>query len=202
MIETKYEIRFWSVKERALVLARIEAAQGTNSQDKGPCLPIVLGLALKRCISRRRAPDALTRCRIPAGGDTVPSQFLNCFGRMVEVGVLLLVPCLVPPASGQGLAPETAPPLFPGGGLVSYNSVFTIRGLTPSSSEVPATVRPTFSHESDEERALLTTVSAQRVESKEPGCRTRPSCLASPKLRDVDFRSGNNVTSLSPKSVI
>ena len=27
-------------------------------------------------------------------------------------------------------APETAPPLFPGGGLISYNSIFTTRGLT------------------------------------------------------------------------
>jgi len=76
----------------------------------------------------------------------VLSQLLNCFRRMVEVGALLLVPCFVPLASGQGPAPETAPPLFPGGGLVSYNSVFTTRGLT---SEVPTTARPTFSHEGD-----------------------------------------------------
>src|SRR6516225_2633556 len=73
-------------------------------------------------------------------------QFVNCFRRMVEVGVLLFVSCFVPLAIGQGPAPETAPPLFPGGGLVSYNSIFTTRGLT---SEVPATARPTFSHEGD-----------------------------------------------------
>ena len=76
------------------------------------------------------------------------SQFLNCLRRIVEVSVLLFVPCFVPLAIGQGPAPETAPPLFPGGGLVSYNSIFTTRGLA-SDSELPATVRPTFSHEGD-----------------------------------------------------
>jgi hypothetical protein len=51
---------------------------------------------------------------------------------------------------GQGPAPETAPPLFPGGGLISYNSIFTTRGLMPGvSGDVPATARPTFSHEAD-----------------------------------------------------
>ena len=55
-----------------------------------------------------------------------------------------------PPAFGQGAAPETAPPLFPGGGLLSYNSVFTTRGLMPGApSGIPATARPTFSHEGD-----------------------------------------------------
>jgi hypothetical protein len=50
----------------------------------------------------------------------------------------------------QGAAPETAPPLFPGGGLVSYNSVFTNRELMPSASAgIPATAFPTFSHEGD-----------------------------------------------------
>jgi hypothetical protein len=51
------------------------------------------------------------------------------------------------PAIGQSPAPETAPPLFPGGGLVSYNSNFTTRGLMPVLN--PLTVRPTFSHEGD-----------------------------------------------------
>ena len=50
----------------------------------------------------------------------------------------------------QGPAPETAPPLFPGGGLISYNSIFTTRGLTPETGgNTPASVRPTFSHEGD-----------------------------------------------------
>jgi hypothetical protein len=53
-------------------------------------------------------------------------------------------------ASGQGSAPETAPPLFPGGGLISYNSIFTTRGLIPESAgSIPPTARPTFSHEGD-----------------------------------------------------
>lgn len=53
-------------------------------------------------------------------------------------------------ASAQGPAPETAPPLFPGGGLISYNSIFTTRGLSPDTSvRVPATARPSFSHEGD-----------------------------------------------------
>ncbi|MGB6668422.1 MAG: hypothetical protein WBE73_08780 [Candidatus Acidiferrum sp.] len=53
-------------------------------------------------------------------------------------------------ASAQGPAPETAPTLFPGGGLISYNSIFTTRGLIaiPSGS-IPLTARPTFSHEGD-----------------------------------------------------
>jgi hypothetical protein len=51
-------------------------------------------------------------------------------------------------AKAQGPAPETAPPLFPGGGLISYNSVFTTRALMPGiSSGIPATAFPTFSHE-------------------------------------------------------
>jgi len=53
-------------------------------------------------------------------------------------------------ANGQGPAPETAPPLFPGGGLVSYNSIFTTRSLMPQSSGgIPPTALPTFSHEGD-----------------------------------------------------
>jgi len=53
-------------------------------------------------------------------------------------------------ARGQGPAPETAPPLFPGGGLLSYNSIFTTRGLMPGiSGSIPLTARPTFSHEAD-----------------------------------------------------
>lgn len=53
-------------------------------------------------------------------------------------------------ATAQGAAPETAPPLFPGGGLVSYSSSFTTRGLTPESSgSIPATARPTFSHDGE-----------------------------------------------------
>jgi hypothetical protein len=63
--------------------------------------------------------------------------------------VLVLSSCLST-AQGQGPAPETAPPLFPGGGLISYNSIFTTRGLMPGiSGGIPSTARPTLSHEGD-----------------------------------------------------
>jgi hypothetical protein len=64
--------------------------------------------------------------------------------------LLLALAFAAPSASAQGPAPETAPPLFPGGGLISYNSVFTTRGLQPESSTgITPTARPTFSHEGD-----------------------------------------------------
>lgn len=52
--------------------------------------------------------------------------------------------------TGQGAAPETAPPLFPGGELVSFTSNFTTRRLTSGSSgSIPLTARPTFSYEGE-----------------------------------------------------
>lgn len=63
---------------------------------------------------------------------------------------LVLLSLLASTASAQGPAPETAPPLFPGGGLISYNSIFTTRGLiSVPSGNIPVTARPTFSHEGD-----------------------------------------------------
>jgi hypothetical protein len=63
---------------------------------------------------------------------------------------LILLSLLTPTASAQGPAPETAPPLFPGGGLISYNSIFTTRGpIAIASGNIPVTARPTFSHEGD-----------------------------------------------------
>lgn len=51
-------------------------------------------------------------------------------------------------AAAQGPAPETAPPLFPGGALLSYNSIVTTRGsFANAGGAVPLTARPTFSHE-------------------------------------------------------
>ena len=62
---------------------------------------------------------------------------------------LLLLIC-ASEVKAQGPAPETAPPLFPGGGLISYNSIFTTRGLIPETlGNIPPTARPTFSHEGD-----------------------------------------------------
>jgi hypothetical protein len=70
------------------------------------------------------------------------------YGCAKFVPLLFVVFISMSTARGQGPAPETAPPLFPGGGLVSYNSIFTTRGLMPSVS-VPSTARPTFAHEGD-----------------------------------------------------
>jgi len=48
----------------------------------------------------------------------------------------------------QGPAPETAAPLFPGGALLSYNSVFTTRGPRAGSlDDISPTARPTVSHQ-------------------------------------------------------
>ena len=78
------------------------------------------------------------------------SRLLVRLERRVCVVVLILAVFGVPIARGQGSAPETAPPLFPGGGLISYNSVFTTRGAIPESAgSIPLTSRPTFSHEGD-----------------------------------------------------
>jgi len=64
--------------------------------------------------------------------------------------LFLILLCSVSAVRAQGPAPETAPPLFPGGGLISYNSIFTTRGATlQQAGDIPATARPTFSHEGD-----------------------------------------------------
>ena len=70
-------------------------------------------------------------------------------GRSLVFGLVLLS-LLASAANAQGPAPETAPPLFPGGGLISYNSIFTSRGLISNPpGNIPLTARPTFSHEGD-----------------------------------------------------
>jgi len=74
--------------------------------------------------------------------------FRDGCGNFASLAFVVLLCVLT--ATGQGAAPETAPPLFPGGGLISYNSIFTTRGLTSgSSAKIPATARPTFAHEGD-----------------------------------------------------
>jgi hypothetical protein len=81
--------------------------------------------------------ESLVRFRIGSG-----------YGSGFLVALILLFSAST--ARAQGPAPETAPPLFPGGGLISYNSIFTTRGLIPGiSSSIPETARPTFSHEGD-----------------------------------------------------
>lgn len=64
------------------------------------------------------------------------------------VACLALLAVCAQTARAQGAAPETAASLFPGGALVSYNSVFATRGVFASSAaNLPPTARPTFSHE-------------------------------------------------------
>ena len=77
--------------------------------------------------------------------------FRNAGGRgRPRVLGLVLLSVLASTAGAQGPAPETAPPLFPGGGLISYNSVFTTRGpISSPSGDIPLTARPTFSHDGD-----------------------------------------------------
>ena len=75
------------------------------------------------------------------------SYFIGRFALVVLPFLLLFSASAV---RGQGPAPETAPPLFPGGGFLSYNSIFTTRSRMPGiSGSIPATALPTFSHEND-----------------------------------------------------
>ena len=67
----------------------------------------------------------------------------------IWMSLALLLLFYAPTLWGQGSASETAPPLFPGGGLVSYNSVFTTRGSAPGSTDISATACPTFLHEAN-----------------------------------------------------
>ena len=76
-------------------------------------------------------------------------EFRKAIGRGPWLALAVLF--CVSGARGQGPAPETAPPLFPGGGLISYNSVFTTRDLMQGmyGGAIAVTARPTFSHEAD-----------------------------------------------------
>jgi len=69
---------------------------------------------------------------------------ISC-SQAIGVSILVFVSFCSALARAQGPAPETAPPLFPGGALLSYNSIFTTRGAMPGN--IPVTARPTFSHE-------------------------------------------------------
>ncbi len=76
-------------------------------------------------------------------------KYAICLGRSALVATLFVV-CSAPLVRAQGTAPETAPPLFPGGALISNNSIFNTRSLAPGGSlGISATARPTFSHEGD-----------------------------------------------------
>ncbi|MGH7967104.1 MAG: hypothetical protein ACREIC_00095, partial [Limisphaerales bacterium] len=68
--------------------------------------------------------------------------------RIIPGACLALVALSASPLLAQGPAPETAPPLFPGGALFSYNSIITTRSAAMTSA-IPSTAFPTFSHEAD-----------------------------------------------------
>src|SRR5579859_1152151 len=84
-------------------------------------------------------------CFLLAGGRSVSLLNRTYIPHTARAALFLVLLCGVAIARAQGPAPETAPTLFPGGGLVSYNSVLTTRGSMPESP----TARPTFSHEGD-----------------------------------------------------
>jgi hypothetical protein len=74
---------------------------------------------------------------------------LSAIGRAVSCLCFAAFACVCV-AHGQGPAPETAAPLFPGGALVSYNSIFTTRGpVAGALDDISPTSRPTFSHQGD-----------------------------------------------------
>lgn len=66
---------------------------------------------------------------------------------LVRMPVLATIFLATLQVEGQGPSPETAPPLFPGGALVSYNSIFETRPA-PQPAVAPTSL-PTFSHEGD-----------------------------------------------------
>jgi hypothetical protein len=62
----------------------------------------------------------------------------------------LLFGLLTTVVKAQGPAPETAPPLFPGGALLSYSSAFTTSSpVEGTPGQIPASARPTFSYRGD-----------------------------------------------------
>ena len=77
-------------------------------------------------------------------------QKLIGLGRFLFVFLLFGICCQVPVTKAQGPAPESAPPLFPGGALISYSSSFLTRGPTNGlAGGISASARPTFSHDGD-----------------------------------------------------
>jgi hypothetical protein len=77
-------------------------------------------------------------------------QQLVGLGRFFFASLLFGTSCQVAVTRAQGPAPESAPPLFPGGALVSYSSTFLTRGpMAGSAGGIPPTARPTFSHDGD-----------------------------------------------------
>jgi Putative MetA-pathway of phenol degradation len=77
-------------------------------------------------------------------------QYFIWYRLSLVVALLGLAFCWTPISMGQGPAPESAPPLFPGGALISYSSTFLTRApMNDLAGGNPATARPTFSHDGD-----------------------------------------------------
>jgi hypothetical protein len=77
-------------------------------------------------------------------------QKLVGWRRLFFAFLLFGISCQVPVTKAQGPAPESAPPLFPGGALISYSSSFLTRSaMGGPGGGIPPTARPTFSHDGD-----------------------------------------------------
>jgi hypothetical protein len=84
------------------------------------------------------------------GKENMKIQKLVGLRRFLFAFLLFCVSGHVPMTKAQGPAPESAPPLFPGGALFSYSSSFLTRGpMNGTVGGIPATARPTFSHDGD-----------------------------------------------------
>ncbi len=88
---------------------------------------------------------------ISNGKESVKIQKLFVLGqRFFFVFLLFGIFCQLSTTRAQGPAPESAPPLFPGGALISYSSTFLTRApMNGLRGGIPATARPTFSHDGD-----------------------------------------------------
>lgn len=69
-------------------------------------------------------------------------KITSLIGRVFTLMALVLL-CT---AEAQGPAPETAPPIFPRGALLSYGSDFFTRDLSPGNGDLSPTSQPTFSY--------------------------------------------------------
>src|SRR5260370_26792367 len=117
-----------------------------SPKQRHPCLFAFNQPSSRLAASRAGVPRHITFC-----WKEKIMGFRNARGRGRPRALgLVLLSVFASTAGAQGPAPETAPPLFPGGDLISYNSVFTTPGpISSLSAYIPFTTRPTFSREGD-----------------------------------------------------
>src|SRR6185437_6517858 len=118
--------------------------------------------------------------------------FMRSFCLTIASLTFVLLFGFISAAKAQGAAPETAPPLFPGGAFISYNSVINTRGEMngTTSGNIAPTARPSFSHEGDFnftwgfhpdfDLTVLVPVVTNHFDS--PGGTTQASVTVGPKL--------------------